>query len=209
MTPKEFITLLIVDDHPVVRNGLSAMLSTEDDIKVVGEAGTGAQALAMVNSLRPEIVLMDLMLPDMPGSGVIRRVCERSSDTSFIVLTSAAGDADIYRALEAGAKGYLFKDMARKQLVQAIRAVHRGKRYIPSEVGATIAENLPRPDLTSREVEVLNLIAVGSRNKQIAFQLDISEATVNAHVKHVLDKLNATDRTEAVTIALRRGIIRL
>jgi two-component system NarL family response regulator len=209
MSPGKLVTVLIVDDHPVVRDGLNAMLSTEADISVVGEAGTGFEALALVSKLRPAVVLMDLLLPDIGGSEVIQRVCSRSSDTAFIVLTTLAGDEEIYRALEAGARGYLFKDMARKELVQAIRSVHRGQRYIPSQVGTRIAENLPRPDLTSREIEVLQLIAAGMRNKEIAYKLDISEATVNAHVKHILEKLNATDRTQAVTTALRRGIIRL
>jgi len=209
MTPGKLVTVLIVDDHPVVRDGLNAMLSAEADISVVGEAGTGNEALALVSKLRPAIVLMDLLLPDIGGSEVIQRVCNRSSDTAFIVLTTVAGDEEIYRALEAGARGYLFKDMARKELVQAIRAVHRGQRYIPSQVGARIAENLPRPDLTSREIQVLQLIATGLRNKEIAYELNISEATANAHVKHILEKLSAADRTQAVTTALRRGIIRL
>jgi two-component system, NarL family, response regulator len=209
MSPGKLVTVLIVDDHPVVRDGLHAMLSTELDISVVGDAGTGAEALASINRLQPAVVLMDLLLPDMEGSQVIQRICSRSSDTAFIVLTTLAGDEEIYRALEAGARGYLFKDMARKELVQAIRAVHRGQRYIPSQVGAAIAENFPRPDLTSREVQVLQLIAAGLRNKEIGYKLEISETTVNAHVKHILEKLNASDRTQAVTIALRRGIIRL
>jgi len=140
---------------------------------------------------------------------VIRRVCSTSSDTAFIVLTTVAGDEEIYRALEAGARGYLFKDMARKDLIHAIRAVAKGQRYIPSQVGSRIAENLPRPGLTAREIEVLQFVAAGQRNKEIAYQLGVSEATVNAHVKHILEKLNASDRTQAVTTALRRGIIRL
>jgi DNA-binding NarL/FixJ family response regulator len=184
MNPGKPVSVLIVDDHPVVRDGLNAMLSAEADIQVVGEAGTGAEALALVTKLRPAVVLMDLLLPDMGGSQVIQRVCSRSSDTAFIVLTTVAGDEEIYRALEAGARGYLFKE-------------------------ARIAENLPRPDLTSREIEVLQLIATGMRNKEIAFKLDISEATANAHVKHILEKLGVADRTQAVTTALRRGIIRL
>jgi len=200
---------MIVDDHPVVRDGLNAMLSAEPDISVVGEAGTGAEALLFINKLRPAVVLMDLLLPDIGGSEVIKRVCSCSSDTAFIVLTTVAGDEEIYRALEAGARGYLFKDMARKELVQAIRTVHRGQRYIPAQVGSRIAENLPRQDLTARETEVLQLIATGMRNKEIAYRLTISEATANAHVKHILEKLNASDRTQAVTTALRRGIIRL
>jgi DNA-binding NarL/FixJ family response regulator len=209
MTGANPITVLIVDDHPVVRDGLSAMLSAEPDLRLAGEAGTGGEALAMIAALRPSIVVVDLLLPDITGAEVIRRVCSRSSDTGFVVLTSVAGDEEIYRALEAGARGYLFKDMARKELTQAIRAVHKGLRYIPAQVGSRIAENLPRTDLSAREIEVLQLVAVGMRNKEIAFQLGITEATVNTHMKHILEKLHATDRTQAVTTALRRGIIRL
>lgn len=203
------ISVLIVDDHPVVRDGLGAMLSAEPDIRVVGEAGTGAEAIALIAALRPNVCVVDLLLPDFGGAEIIRRVCERSSDTGFVVLTSVAGDEEIYRALEAGARGYLFKDMARKELIQAIRAVHKGQRYIPAQVGSRIAENLPRSDLSGREIEVLQLVAVGMRNKEIAYQLGITEATVSTHMKHVLEKLHATDRTQAVTAALHRGVIRL
>ena len=209
MTDANSVTIVIVDDHPVVRNGLTAMLSMEPDLQVVGEAGTGGEALTLLRALRPSVALMDLLLPDMGGAEVIKRICATCSDINFIVLTTLAGDEEIYRALEAGARGYLFKDMARKELVQAIRAVHRGQRYIPATVGTAIAENLPRTDLTSREIEVLELVAAGLRNKEIAYRINVSEATVNAHVKHVLQKLNASDRTHAVTIALKRGIIRL
>jgi two-component system NarL family response regulator len=148
-------------------------------------------------------------LPDMSGSDVIRRICDGSSDISLIVLTAVAGDEEIYRALEAGARGYLFKDMARKELVQAIRTVAAGQRYIPAQVGSKIAENLPRTPLTEREIKVLQCIASGMRNKEIAYHLGITEATANAHVKHILEKLNVSDRTHAVTTALKRGIIRL
>ena len=209
MTERHPLTVMIVDDHPVVRDGLNAMLSTEADIQVVGEAGTGAEALSLLAKLHPAVVLMDLLLPDIGGAEVIKRVCSARSDTSFIVLTTVAGDEEIYRALEAGARGYLFKDMVRKELIQAIRTVHGGQRYIPAQVGSRIAENLPRQDLSLREIEVLQLVAGGLRNKQIAHRLGVSEATVNAHVKHILEKLYASDRTHAVTIALRRGIIRL
>jgi DNA-binding NarL/FixJ family response regulator len=185
------------------------MISAEGDIQVVAEAGTGAEALAIISKLRPAVVLMDLLLPDIGGSEVIRRVCGSSSDTAFIVLTTVVGDEEIYRAIEAGARGYLFKDMARKELIHAIRAVAKGQRYIPAPVGSRIAENLPRPGLTAREIEVLQSVAAGLRNKEIAHHLGISEATVNAHVKHILEKLHASDRTQAVTTALRRGIIRL
>jgi DNA-binding NarL/FixJ family response regulator len=203
------VTVIIVDDHPVVRDGLCAMISAENDIQVVAEAGTGAEALDIIPKLRPAVVLMDLLLPDIGGSDVIRRISAHSADTAFIVLTTVAGDEEIYRALEAGARGYMFKDMARKELIHAIRTVAKGQRFIPDKVGSRIAENLPRPGLTAREIEVLQFVAGGLRNKEIAYQLGVSEATINAHIKHILEKLNASDRTQAVTTALRRGIIRL
>ena len=203
------ISVLIVDDHPVVRDGLCAMITADPNIHVVGEAGTGEEALEAIERLRPMVVLMDLLLPDIEGSEVIQRVCAVSSDSAFIVLTTLSGDEGIYRALEAGARGYLFKDMARKELVNAIRAVADGKRYIPAEVGAIVAEALPRTALSPREVDVLQIIAGGLKNKEIAHDLGVSESTVNAHIKHILEKLHVADRTQAVTTALRRGIIRL
>lgn len=203
------VSVVIVDDHPVVRDGLCAMVSADPEIRVVAEVGTGKEALSAIREWRPIVVLMDLLLPDMEGSEVIRQVCANSSDTAFLVLTTLVGDEEIYRALEAGARGYMFKDMARKELVNAIRAVASGRRYIPADVGARIAEGLPRTSLTPREVDVLRGIAAGSRNKEIAHQLGVSESTINAHIKHILEKLHASDRTQAVTTALRRGIIRL
>jgi DNA-binding NarL/FixJ family response regulator len=209
MTTTESITVMIVDDHPVVRDGLNAILSTEPDLRVAGEAGTGAEALKLIPELRPNIVLMDLMLPDMPGSEVIRQICDTTSEIEFIVLTSMAGDEDIFRALEAGARGYLFKDMARKELIQSIRRVRSGERYLPEQVGSKLAENFPRNALSERELSVLRYIAAGMRNKEIAYHLEVSENTVNAHVKRVLEKLDVSDRTAAVTVALKRGIIHL
>ena len=209
MTQAIPITVLVVDDHPVVRDGLRAIVSSEPDMEIVGDAGTGGEGVEAYFALRPSVVLMDLLLPDIGGSEAIRQICQRAPGAQIIVLTTVVGDADIYRALEAGARGYLLKDMVRKESIQAIRAVSSGRRYIPAQVGAQIAEHLPRPDITSREIEVLQLIASGFRNKEVAHRLSISEATVNAHIKHILEKLNASDRTHAVTIALRRGIIRL
>ena len=203
------ITVMVGDDHPVVREGLKAILSAQDDLEVVGEARTGGEAVASYFQLRPRVVLMDLLLPDMNGSEAIKRICEKSSDARIIVLTTLSGDEEIYRALEAGAHGYLLKDMVRKELIRAVHEVHAGRRFIPAEIGARLAEGLPRPDLTSREIEVLQQVAGGLRNKEIAYNLDISEATVNAHVKHILSKLSAADRTQAVMVALRRGILHL
>jgi DNA-binding NarL/FixJ family response regulator len=209
MGPNEPVTVVIVDDHPVVREGLISILSTHPDVKVVGEAGTGADALRLIPELAPKVVLMDLMLPDMSGSEVIRKISGVHCDIGFVVLTSAAGDEDIYRAIEAGARGYLFKDTARKDLLRAVLAVNEGRRYIPAEVGSRVVENLPRPGLSPREIEVLQCVAAGLRNKEIAVRLSIAENTVNAHLKNILEKLNVPDRTLAVTAALRRGIIRL
>lgn len=209
MSPQGTVTVVIVDDHPVVRDGLQAILSTEPSVRVVGETGNGAEALEIIPKLRPNVVLMDLMMPGLSGIEVIRQVAEKYADIHFVVLTSAAGDEEIYQALEAGARGYLFKDMARKELIQAVKTVHRGHRYIPSEVGSRIAEYLPRSPLSQREIDVLQCIAGGLRNKEIAEQLGVSEFTVNSHVRRVMEKLNVNDRTLAVTTALKRGIIHL
>jgi len=209
MSERKRITVLVVDDHPVVRDGLRAIVSSEPDMEIVADVGTGAAGVESYLALRPSIVLMDLLLPDISGTEAIGQICQRAPAAQIIVLTTVGGDIEIYRALEAGARGYLLKDMVRKDLIHAIRAVAAGKRYIPAQVGSLIAENLPRPDITAREVEVLQLIASGLRNKEIAHELGVSEATANAHVKRILEKLNASDRTHAVTVALRRGIIRL
>jgi DNA-binding NarL/FixJ family response regulator len=203
------VTVVIVDDHPVVRDGLCAMISADPDIRILAEVGSGAEALEVIPRMRPMVVLMDLLLPDVEGWDVIKRICAGSSDTAFLVLTTLVGDEEIYRALEAGARGYLFKDMARKELVHAIHAVADGQRYIPTPVGTRLAEGVPRTGLTAREIEVLQSVAAGMRNKEVAYHLGVSESTVNAHIKHILEKLNVTDRTHAVTTALRRGIIRL
>jgi DNA-binding NarL/FixJ family response regulator len=209
MDTTQQIRVLVVDDHPVVREGIKAILSLESDFLVVGEAATGAEAMQMYRSTRPTVIVFDLLLPDVKGSEVIQKICAESSNTQVIVLTTITGDEEIYRALEAGARGYLFKDSARKDLVGAIRTVVAGRRYIPPPVGALLAENLPRSGLSAREIQVLELVATGMRNKEVAYQLEVTEATVNSHVKHILEKLNASDRTEAVVTALRRGFLRI
>jgi two-component system, NarL family, response regulator len=209
MEKKASIAVLVVDDHPVVRDGLNAMISAETDMSVAGEAGSGMEGVEAYARLRPSVVLMDLLLPDISGVEAIRRICQRAPNARILVLTTVDTDEDIYRALEAGARGYLFKDMVRRELIQAIRDVASGQRYIPARVGIRIAESLPRPDISAREVEVLKLVASGFKNKEVAARLGVSEATANGHVKHIIAKLNASDRTHAVTLALRRGIIRL
>ena len=203
------VSVVIVDDHPVVRDGLRAILSTEPGLSVDGEAGTGAEALALIEAACPQIVLMDLVLPDMSGSDVIRHFGNAGADISFIVLTSVAGDDEIFRALDAGARGYLFKDMARKDLLEAVRVVHTGERFVPAAVGSRLAEAFPRHGLSDREIEVLEHVAAGLRNKEIAYRLEVSETTVTSHLKSIFAKLEVSDRTQAVTTALRRGIIRL
>jgi DNA-binding NarL/FixJ family response regulator len=209
MAGPEPISVLIVDDHPVVRDGIRAILSSETDIAIAGEAGTAEDGIRAWRALRPAIILFDLLLPDRAGDDAIAEICGQTSNSQVIVLTTVSGDEQIYRALDAGARGYLFKDAARTELAKAIRAVVTGKRYFPPTVGACLVDNLPRSGLSSREIEVLKLIAGGFRNKEIAFDLSIAEATVNAHVKHILEKLNASDRTQAVMTGLRRGLIRL
>jgi two-component system NarL family response regulator len=209
MEKKASITVLVVDDHPVVRDGLNAIISAETDMSVAGEAGSGVEGVEEFARVRPSVVLMDLLLPDISGVEAIRQICQRAPNARILVLTSLDTDEDIYRALEAGARGYLFKDMVRRELIQAIRDVALGQRYIPARVGIRIGESLPRPDISAREVEVLKLVASGFKNKEVAARLGVSEATANGHVKHIIAKLNASDRTHAVTLALRRGIIRL
>ena len=209
MSPKPSITVLLVDDHPVVREGLTAIISAEKDMTVVGSVGTAMKAVDEYFRLRPNVVLMDLLLPDRSGAEAIQRICAKAPNARIIVLTTLAGDEEIYRAIESGARGYLLKDIVTEELVQAIRQVNSGRRYIPADVGARIAEGLPRHGLTSRELDILRLVASGLRNKEVAYELRLSEGTVNAHIKHILSKLNASDSTHAVMLALRRGIIRI
>jgi DNA-binding NarL/FixJ family response regulator len=203
------IRVLCVDDHPIVREGLASIVSMQTDMEVVGQAGSGAEALRLVHELAPDVSLIDLRLPDTNGIDLIREILVNSPSARTIVLTSFEGDVDIERALAAGARGYVVKGMVRAELLQAIRAVHAGRRHVPPAIAAKLVEHLGAERLSPRELDVLKAIARGSRNKVIAAELGIAEDTVKMHVKSILVKLDVSDRTEAVTAALRRGIIHL
>ena len=203
------IRVLTVDDHPVVRTGIAAMIANEPDMAVVAEAGDGAAAVEKFKTLGPDVVLMDLRMPQLDGVAAIRAIVAANADARIVALTTYDGDADIYRALDAGACGYLIKDMLGEELIKAIRTVASGKRMIPPAVASRLAEFTPRIDLTAREVEVLRFVAKGLRNKEIARVIGRTEGTVKIHLKHVMQKLGVDDRTEAVTLALQRGIIHL
>ena len=203
------LRILLVDDHSLVRVGLSSIIRLEKDLKVCAEAATGDQAVALFRSERSDVTLMDLRLPGLNGTEATRAIRAEFPEARVIILTTFEGDVEIQRALEAGARGYLLKSMPPKELLDGIRQVHAGKKRIPAEIVAHLAEHLSDETLTVREVEVLRQVAGGNRNRDIAEHLFISEETVKVHVKHVMDKLGASDRTEAVAIALRRGIIQL
>lgn len=199
------IRILIVDDHTVLRDGLTAIIESQADLKVVAEAGTGKDGISLFEEHLPDITLMDLGLPDIHGIDVIRRLRAKHPDARIIVLTTYLGDVQALRALRAGAAGYLLKATLRRDLLDTIRAVHAGQRHVQTEVASEIANHAADHSLTEREIEVLKLIATGCSNKIVADRLTISEDTVKGHVRNILEKLNANDRTHAVTIALHRG----
>ena len=203
------ITILTADDHPLIRDGLAAVLRAESGLQVVAEAANGEEAIEAYERLHPDIVLMDLRMPVMDGLAATRAILAEDPNARIIVLTTYDGDEDIHRALAAGARGYLLKDMMRTELLNVIRAVHRGQRGIPAPVAARLAEHTPRVGLTPRELEVLDLVARGLTNAQVAERIGRTEGTVKVHLKNILQKLEVKDRTEAVTTALRRGFIRL
>jgi len=203
------IQVLVVDDHPLLREGIAALIINQTDIKLVAEASNGRQAIEKFRSHRPDVTLMDLQMPDMDGVDSIIAIRGEFPQARIIVLTTYAGDVLAQRALKAGAQAYVLKGLVRKDLLDTIRAVHAGQKRIHSEVATQLAEHAADDALTRREVEVLALIAAGNSNKLIADQLSITDETVKGHVSNILSKLGANDRTHAVTVALKRGIIQL
>lgn len=207
--PSRPIRILLADDHHVLRQGVRALAADELDMEFVAEASSGHEAIAQFRTHQPDVVLMDLQMPDMNGIDAMIAIRNEFPDARFIILTTYAGDVQISRALKAGARAYLLKSLLRRELLDTIRAVFAGQKRIPAEVAAQVADHLADDSLTSREIDVLRLIAAGNANKIVADKLSITEETVKGHVKSILSKLGANDRTHAVTIGLKRGIIEL
>jgi DNA-binding NarL/FixJ family response regulator len=203
------IRILCVEDHPVFREGLATVIASQPDMRLIGFAGNGVEAVAEFRRYQPDVTLMDLQLPGLNGTDVLIAIRGEFPRARIVMLTTSDGDGEIQRAMRAGAAAYLLKSMAKDNLLAVIRSVHAGRRHVPPEVAARLAEHLGEDDLTLRELEVLRLIRDGYRNKQIADQLAIAETTVNFHVKNLVAKLQAKDRTHAVTIALRRGLLQM
>jgi DNA-binding NarL/FixJ family response regulator len=209
MSEQDRIRVFCVDDHPLLREGIATIINNQPDMLLVAEAATGCEAIQKYGEHQPDVTLMDLRLPEMSGIDALIAIRAEYPEARIIMLTTFEGDVEVQRALEAGARGYLLKSMPPKELVEAIRQVHAGKKRIPPALAAQLAEHLGDESLTEREVEVLRHVAGGNRNRDIAEQLFISEETVKVHIKHIMEKLGASDRTQAVAIAVRRGIIQL
>jgi DNA-binding NarL/FixJ family response regulator len=205
----ENIKVLAVDDHPLVRKGIASILANEADMLLVGEAGSGREAVDLFRQHHPDVTLMDLRMPEMDGVQATQAIRKEFPEARIIALTSYDGDQDIYRALEAGVRGYMLKEMVHTDVLRAIRTVHAGKRLMPQEVAERLSEYFPQVALTPREVEVLGHVAKGMANKEIADQLGTASGTVKMHIQNILEKLGASDRTHAVTIAIQRGILHL
>ncbi len=209
MSEPRQLRVLVADDHPVVRHGLVALIDHQPDMCVVAEASTGQAAVEQYAAQHPDVVLMDLRMPELDGVDAIRAIRASAPQARIVVLTTYDSDEDIYRGLRAGAMGYLLKDAPAGELLSAIRAVAAGQKRIPAEVAAKLAERMISPELTARELEVLRLVVTGQSNKEIGAALAIAEGTVRAHLNSIFQKLEAQDRTHAVTIAIRRGLVRL
>jgi DNA-binding NarL/FixJ family response regulator len=209
MSDQTPIRVFSVDDHPLLREGIATLVNNQPDMALVAVAANGREAIQGFREHEPDVTLMDLRLPDMSGIDALIAIRTEFPEARVIMLTTFEGDVEIQRALEAGARGYMLKSMPPKDLVDGIRQVHAGKKRIPPEIASQLAEHLSDEDLTGREVEVLRQIAGGNRNRDIAEKLFISEETVKVHIKHIMEKLGASDRTEAVAIGVRRGIIHL
>jgi DNA-binding NarL/FixJ family response regulator len=209
MSEQVSIRILSVDDHPLLREGIAVLIENQPDMVLVGQAATGHEAIQQFRQHQPDVTLMDLRLPDISGIDALIAIRNEYPDACVVMLTTFEGDVEIQRALEAGARGYLLKTTPAKELVEAIRLANVGKKRIPPEVAAHLAEHMGEEALTPREVEVLRRLAGGNRNRDIGDQLFISEETVKVHIKHIMEKLGASDRTQAVAIGVRRGIIQL
>ena len=203
------IRVLSIDDHPLVREGLAALINSQADMCVVAQGSTGHEAIKLFGELQPDVALMDVRLPDMSGIDAMVTILSSSPRARVIMVTSSEGDVEIERALEGGAKGYILKSMPPREVLDAIRKVHSGNKAIPPEIAMQLANHMSDETLTTREIEVLQQVAEGNRNRDIADRLFISEGTVKVHLQHIMDKLGASDRTQAITIAVRRGIIHL
>lgn len=203
------IRVLIVDDHSIFRQGLATIINRDPEMTVIAQAEDGQQAIALFGEHQPDVTLMDLRMPQMGGVEAITAICTQFKPAQIIVLTTYDGDEDIYRGLQAGAKGYLLKDAKANELLNAIRMVNRGQQYIPPEVGAKLVQRMSNPELSERELEVLRSMAQGMSNSDIATALTIGESTVKSHVNRIFSKLGVSDRTQAVIIAVKRGIVSL
>ncbi len=209
MNDSERIRVLSIDDHPLVREGIAALITSQAEMELAAQGSTGKEAIQLFRQHRPDVVLLDVRLPDMNGIDAMITIRSEFPEARIIIVTSSEGDVEMQRALEGGAAGYIVKSMPPQTLLEAIRKVHGGKNAIPAEVAARLADHYSDEGLTTREIEILQQVAEGNRNRDIAEKLFISEGTVKVHIQHIMAKLGANDRTQAITIAVRRGIIQL